>query len=89
MPRVLLTVEDSFAIEGRGVVLLPKLEPTGDEVFRAGDPIRIRRPDGSDLDTTMHGVEFLTTSKDSFPVILLPKHIDKSDVPIGSEVWSI
>lgn len=88
MPRVVLTVEDSFAIDGRGVVLLPGLEPIGDEVFRAGDPIRIRRPDGTDLDTTMHGVEFLTSTAGSSLVILLPRDVAKSDVPIGSEVWS-
>ena len=88
MPRVLLTVEDTFTIEGRGVVLLPKLEPIDDERFAAGDAIRIRRPDGTDLDTVMQGLEFMTTSNDSFLVIVLPKHIEQHDVPVGSNVWS-
>ncbi len=88
MPRVLLTVEGAFTIEGRGVVLLPKLEPIGNERFAAGDSLRIRRPDGTDLDTVMQGVEFMTTSDDSFLVILLPKHIAQQDVPVGSDVWS-
>ncbi|MCA9217989.1 MAG: hypothetical protein KDB27_33190 [Planctomycetales bacterium] len=88
MPRVLLTVEDSFVVEGQGVVLLPKLEPIGDEVFRAGDPIQIRRPDGTVFQTRMHGVEYLTTSTESFLVILLPKNVAQSEVPVGSEVWS-
>lgn len=87
-PRVLLTVEQTFTIEGRGVFLLPKLEPIGDERFAAGDAIRIQRPDGTYLDTVMQGVEFMTTSNDSFLVILLPKNIQQSDVPVGSDVWS-
>lgn len=88
MPRVLLTIEETFTVEGRGVVLLPRLEPIDEERFAAGDPVRIRRPDGTDLNTVMQGVEFLTTTDDSFLVILLPKHIEQSDVPVGSDVWS-
>lgn len=88
MPRVLLTVEETFTVAGRGVVLLPKLEPIGDERFAAGDPIRIRRPAGTDLDDFLQGVEFLMTKTDSCLVILLPRHVEQSDVPVGSDVWS-
>ena len=89
MSRLLFTVEDTYSIEGRGVVLLPGLEPIGDEVFHPGDPIRIRRPDNSELNTRMRGLEFLSRrDKPCALVIVLPKDVAKDDVPVGSEVWS-
>ena len=42
MGRRMLTVEDSFLIKGRGLVLLPGLAPRGDELFRVGDSITLR-----------------------------------------------
>ena len=88
MSRLLFTIEDTSSIEGRGIVLLPGLEPVGDEVFRAGDSVRILRPDKTELDTVMHGIEFLTKRTESILVIVLPEDVTKEDVPVGSEVWS-
>jgi hypothetical protein len=46
MARRLFVVEDAFAIKDRGLVLVPGILPSGDERFRPGDRIRLRKPDG-------------------------------------------
>jgi hypothetical protein len=86
----LFTVTDRFQIEGRGCVLIPGVscEP-GDPVVRLGDRIRLRMPGGSDLDTTVRGIESIRYAKMpekiAFPV-LLPEVITKDDIPVGTEV---
>lgn len=88
MPRRLFTVTDTFLIRARGVVLLPGIVPEGDERFQIGDPLRLKRPDGSTIDTTIGGLEMFTcTTKPDIPVLLMG--LGKADVPVGTEVWSI
>jgi hypothetical protein len=68
----------------------PKLEPIGDERFRIGDPLPLKRPDGNEIATSIGGLEF---AKPVFPrpcelVIVLTGH-SKEDVPTGTEVWPV
>ena len=44
MGRLLFVVEDRFLIKGRGLVPVPGIVPQGEECFRAGDPILLKRP---------------------------------------------
>ena len=89
MGRHLFTVEDAFAIRQRGVIVVPGITPEDGEVFRIGDPLELRRPDGTRRRTTIAGIEMFGRRDLTAPVpILLPKDITKDDVPIGTEVWS-
>jgi translation elongation factor EF-Tu-like GTPase len=89
MPRRLFVVEDAFFIEGRGLVPLPGIVPQGEERFRIGDPVVIKRPDGSCVEWTIGGFEIHSTpSRPGNDVPILLKSLNKDDVPIGSEVWS-
>ena len=47
MARRLFVVEDTFLIKGRGLVPVPGVVPQGEERFRVGDLVVIKRPDGS------------------------------------------
>jgi hypothetical protein len=91
MARRLFVVEDTFCIKGRGLVLLPGIIPEGEERFRAGDPILIKRPDGSCLESTIGGIEMLLGSppKPRKDYVILLHGLGKDDVPIGSEAWSV
>ena len=51
MARRIFNVADTFTIRSRGVVLMPGLVPINDERFRVGDPLLLRRPDGSEFCT--------------------------------------
>jgi hypothetical protein len=90
MARRLFVVEDTFLIKGRGLVPVPGIVPEGEERFRLGDLIVIKRPDGSCLGATIGGIEIFSTpprTRDDFAIVL--KDLNKEDVPIGSEVWSV
>ncbi len=89
MARRLFTVEDTFLIQGRGLVPIPGIVPQGEEVFRAGDPIRLKRPDGSTVDWQIGSLELLFGGLPRHDVVVLLKGLSKEDVPIGTEVWSI
>lgn len=85
--RRLLTIEDSFAIAMRGVVVVPA--PPIDEVRGPGDiQVELRLPDGSrreDTLTLMH--EFITPPPAVRRWGCMFKSLDKAQVPIGTEVW--
>ena len=89
MARRLFTVEDTFLISGRGLVPIPGIVPEGEERFRVGDAIMLRRPDGSLLAWEIGGLEILTGGPPHHDVVLLLKGLGKEDVPIGTEVWSV
>src|SRR5438105_385660 len=88
MARRLFVVEDTFAIKGRGLVLIPGILPEGEERFRTGDYIRLRKPDGSSTVTRIGGLELLCPNPRRDVVIML-KDAATADVPIGTEVWSV
>ena len=87
----LFTVADVFFLQRRGPVLIPGLPTQGPLHLRVGDPIELRRPDGSTRQTTVRGIEMADPpppgGRSHIP-ILLPDDIVKGDVPIGTEVWS-
>jgi hypothetical protein len=90
MARCLFVVEDTFFIKGRGLLPVPGIVPQGDERFRVGDPILLKRPDGSCLESTIGGIEMInvTPPRPTRDVVILLKDLTKEDVPIGTEVWS-
>ncbi len=86
--RLLLVVEDSFAIAGRGLVVAPFLLATEAKMGRFA--VELRRPDGS----TSRVEAFAQIPR----IVPLPKvlrahlallGVTKDDVPVGSEVWAL
>jgi len=75
----LFTVEATFMITGRGLVLYPGF---GDNPARTGSKIKLIRPDQSIIETQIKGVSFSGNHD-----ILVEGKIKKEDVPIGTEVW--
>ena len=76
----LFKVEDIFSITGCGLVLVPGLGTNQGRV-NSGMPIKLRRPDQTELQTVIAGIVFQTRD-----IALLPS-ITKEEVPIGTEVW--
>ncbi len=68
----------------------PGYHSRGDECFRIGDPILLKRPDGSCLEWTIGGIERISTStpRPEHHVAILLKGLDRDDLPVGSEIWS-
>ena len=85
---LLSRVEDTFAITGRGVVVVPGIPDDGKRYFvRIGDTLEVRRPDGQRLLTTVAGIAMVNSPRKIGIPLLLPREIQKDDVPIGSELW--
>jgi hypothetical protein len=87
MARKLFNVKDSFSIKGRGTVLLPGLAPEGDERFRIGDSLCLRRPDGTELRVAIGGFDFFHPGPQGEYAVLIA--LPKAEVPLGTEVWSL
>jgi hypothetical protein len=88
MTRRLFIVEDTFLIEGRGLVPIPGVIPQGNELFRVGDPVLLNRPDGSEIRWQIGGLELITGGPPRHDVIILLKDLSKDNVPLGTEIWS-
>jgi len=89
MARRLFTVEDRFYIDGRGLIPVPGIVPEHGERYRVGDPIELRRPDGSVLRTRIGGIEMINPTPQRSDTIILLRECTKDDVPVGTEVWSV
>jgi hypothetical protein len=92
-PSLLFVVEDAFQITGRGCILVPgPVAEPGGPTLHVGDPIRLVRPDGKVIDTTVRAFEMIgrrPPPKVITAPILLPPEITKDQVPIGTHVLSL
>ncbi len=91
MARLLFRITEVLTIPNRGIVLLPGLNFVGDERFRVGEPLLLKRPDGTVIDATIGAIQLLWAVESPFlaePAIM-PTTLCKEDVPIGTEVWSV
>jgi hypothetical protein len=87
----LFTITDRFAIEGRGVVVVPGIPWDLKTTVRKGDPLIIRTPLGDILERTLQDIEMISYRPggrrlEATP-FSLPKDIHKFDIPIGTEVY--
>ena len=88
MARRLFTVEDTFMVKGRGLVSVPDIIPQGEEVFRVGDALLLKRPDGSAIHTTIDGLELLNPNPNN-QVVVLVRFLKRDDIPVGTDVWTV
>jgi hypothetical protein len=87
MARRLFTVEETFKLKNRGTILVPGVLPEGDERFRIGDPLRVLRPDRSELMVAIVGFHSFDPGPCCEYTVLVA--LPKSEIPIGSAVWSL
>jgi hypothetical protein len=87
MGQLLFIVEDRFEIAGRpDLVLVPGI-PSSAGTLPVGQPLLLKRADGSAMTSSIGGFELLHTPlpKDSVPISVYG--LRKDDVPVGTEVW--
>ena len=89
MTRRIVVVEDTFEIKGRGLLLVPGILPKEGELFRVGDPIRLRRPDGAWIHTRIDDLQCLSSNPPAGDIVIMLAGFAKSDIPVGTEVWSV
>ena len=85
----LLVVEDTFQVRGRGLILAPDVELSGGARTLA---VELRRSDGTVVWTEaqalvpMIGTRITTTPLPRGHVLIV--QLEKSEVPVGTEVWT-
>lgn len=89
--RKILTVEDTFLISGRGLVITGWEEDYPQ--VKGGDLIEILRPDKTKITSTIIGIEMIKrncfTETKKHPIGILVRDITKSDVPQGSQIYLV
>lgn len=86
--KKILTVEDTFMIQGRGLVITSK--KTDEFVdFKVGDSIKIENPDQTFVETKIKGIELLCRPKFRNELIsfTIESEIKKEQVQIGAKIW--
>jgi hypothetical protein len=81
METLLFVVEERFQLTSIGLVLTPGLGDNPHNVT-IGAPIKLIRPDKSEIISVLAGIMFVEARH-----ISLPQSIKKEDVPVGTEVW--
>ncbi len=90
----MLTVENSFTIEGRGTILTPAL-PYWPGATEGDDAAEIRRPNGSVAQCELQvceehisrNAEAIRAGVPAFHRVCVIRGLRASDVPAGSELW--
>jgi hypothetical protein len=81
----LLTVEDTFFIEGRGVMVLPMVtDYSGPTSFS----VVLRKPSGEEVAAQVHlDIPRLNPPREPYPFICSFAGMSKEEIPVGTEVW--
>src|SRR3954470_8352618 len=87
--RLLLVVQDTFAVSGRGLTVVPDVD-LGSK-FQSHITVELRRPDGTTIRAVaLAQVPFITPAPQRRPHhVLTFATLTKDDVPIGTEVWMV
>ena len=87
--RLLLVVEETFAISGRGLIIAPDVDLG--EAHQRHVNVELRRPDGTRVCAeAIAQVPFVNPPRN----VSHPRHVlrfvrlGKADVPVGTELWT-
>jgi hypothetical protein len=81
----LLTVEDTFFIKGRGVMVMPMItDYSGPTSFS----VVLRKPGGEECVAQAHlDIPRFNPPREPYPFACSLAGLRKQDVPIGTEIW--
>lgn len=92
-PELICIVEDTFQISGRhGLVIVPGLSYDLSWPLRIGDPLLLRRPDGTETRSVLAGIELISKRDLTRPLvtpIMIGPDVIKEQVPPGTEVFAL
>jgi hypothetical protein len=83
----LLTVEDTFCIEERGILVMPTL-PVDGYSGPCSRTVSLRRPDGTETTASATlQIPCVSPPPPALYFLCLLVGLTKEDVPLGSEIW--
>jgi translation elongation factor EF-Tu-like GTPase len=86
MGTLIGAVEDVFSLAERGCVVLVGLDDRSGVAPKPGDRVLLKRPDGSEMVTTVRGVDHGVRREDGGAIGILLAGVTKADVPAGTEL---
>lgn len=90
MAQFLFRVADLFPLASRNSVIVGTDCPRTSlpATLKIGDRLEFRRSDGTRFNSTIAGIALGGNPERSFD-FLLPPGVDKEDIEIGAEIWSV
>src|SRR6267142_1072865 len=90
VPSRLIVVADIFEFQDGTLHFSPLVQPEvmEREHLKAGDPLELRRPDGTIVRTTLHSLDWPYPSKGKLG-LGLDKPLTKMDLPVGTAIWKV
>jgi hypothetical protein len=86
--RLLLVVEDTFEFQDGSIHFSPLVAMPTLEGVKAGDPLELRRPDGTTMRTTLYGLDWPSPMCGKLG-LSVKKPLTKADIPVGTEIWKM
>ncbi len=88
MAKFLFTIQDTFQIETVGLIVAVDIK-IKDAKIKKGDEIELRLSEGTSMITKVESIPMVNPyDPERLFSFALPKGINKTDVPVGTEVWS-
>jgi hypothetical protein len=89
-PSRLIVVNDIFELQDGTLHFSPAVPSAviDREHLKAGDSLELRRPDGTTVKTTLHGLDWPVPFNGRMG-LSVKKPLRKTDVPVGTEIWKI
>jgi hypothetical protein len=86
--KLLIVVEDIYEFPEGTLHFAPLVANPVLEGVKAGDPLELRRPDGTTMRTTLYGLDWPSPMCGKMG-LSANKPLTKPDVPVGTEIWKV
>jgi hypothetical protein len=86
--KLLLVVDDVFEFQDGTLHFSPLVTIATFEGLKAGDPLELRRPDGTAIRTPLYGFDWPSPMRGQWG-LSVNKPLTKADIPVGTEIWRV
>jgi hypothetical protein len=86
--RLLIVVDDTFELQDGTLHFSPLVAIPSLEGVKAGDPLELRRPDGTTIHATLYGLDWPSPMCGKMG-LSVNKPLTKADIPVGTEIWTV
>jgi len=82
-----MKISEIFDFKGRGTIVAPGVDWDAPVTPRVGQTVELRRPDNSRVQVVIRGIEHLNPNPQRVTPLLFC--LPPSDLPIGTEIWTL
>ena len=86
--KLLLVVDDIFEFQDGTLHFSPLVGVSALDGLKAGDPLELRKPDGTTIRTTLYAFDWPYPMRERCG-LSVNKPLTKRDIPVGTEIWRV